>query len=269
MLFFKRGELFKVGVEQDRRFKAQAVRLAFGFAEDVHLAANAGGKRHHVCFAQRIDRRVSHLGKLLAEIIIDNAWLAGEHGEWRIVAHRAHRFLAVFTQHADNGVQLFVTVEELFLIAFQQRVVHLTLADLIVRQIFKRHQATDVFLHPLFIRVAALEIVVGFRRVQNAPAAGIDNHQLARPDAAFFHHFVRLIIPDADFRGAGDELVFGNDIARRTQAVAVEVTGGKAPIGHHDARRAVPRFHMHGVKIEEAAQVRVHLRVVLPGWRHQ
>jgi hypothetical protein len=54
--------------------------------------------------------------------------------------------------------------------------------------------------------MAALQIVIGFGRVQNASAA--DNHQLARTDAAFLDHFVRLVIPDTDFRGAGDELLW-------------------------------------------------------------
>jgi len=206
------------------------VRLAFSFAENVHLAADACRKRHHMRFTQRIDRRVGHLGELLAEVVVNNARLAGEHSEWRIIAHRAYRFLAVFTQHADNGIQLFVAVEELLLVAFEQGVVHFTGAYLIVRQIFKRHQTADVFLHPLFVRVAALEIVIGFRRVQDAPAAGVDNHQLAWPYAAFFYDFIRLVIPDAHFGGAGDELIFGDDVARRAQAVTVKVTGGETTV---------------------------------------
>ena len=66
--------------------------------------------------------------------------------------------------------------------------------------------------------------------MQNASGTGIDNHQLARAHAAFLDHFVRLVIPDADFGGAGDELIFGNDVARRAQTVTVEVTGRVAAI---------------------------------------
>ena len=104
--------------------------------------------------------------------------------------------------------------------------------------------------------------------MQNAPAAGIDNHQLPWADATFLNHFIRLIIPDPDFRSAGNQLVFGDYVARRTQAVAVKVTGGKATVGHNDTRRTIPRLHVHGVKVEERAQLRVHIRVVLPGRRH-
>ena len=265
VLLFHGGELFEIGVQQDRRFKGQTVRLAFGLAEDVHLATDAGGQRHHVGFTQRIDWRVGHLRKLLTEIVVNNARLAGEHGERGIVTHRADRFLPVFAEHANNRVQLFRAVVKLLLEAREGIVVHLAAAHFVVRQIFERHQATDVFRHPLFIRMAAFQIVIGFRRVQNTAAAGIDHHQLARTDAAFLDHFVRLVIPDADFRGAGDELIFGDDVARRTQTVTVEVTGGKTTVGHHDARRAIPRLHMHGVKVKEGTQFQVHIRVVLPG----
>ncbi|VGP13006.1 hypothetical protein SB00610_01089 [Klebsiella quasipneumoniae subsp. similipneumoniae] len=269
VLFFHRRQLFEIGVQQDRRFEAQTMRLAFRFAEDVHFATDAGGQRHDVRFTQRIDRRVRHLGELLTEVIVDNARLAGKDGKRRVIAHRADRLLAIFAEHAQHRVQLFRAVVKLFLVAGQQIVVQLAAANLFVRQIFKRHQATNVFLHPLFIRMAALQIVIGFRRVQNASGTGIDNHQLARAHAAFFNHFVRLVVPDADFRGAGDELIFGNDVARRAQAITVEVTGRVATVGHDDARRAVPWLHMHGVKVEERTQLRIHIRVVLPGWRHQ
>ena len=47
-------------------------------------------------FTQRVDWRVSHLGKLLAEVVVNNARLTGEHGEWGIIAHRTDRFLTVF-----------------------------------------------------------------------------------------------------------------------------------------------------------------------------
>ncbi|CNU90410.1 Uncharacterised protein [Salmonella enterica subsp. enterica serovar Bovismorbificans] len=117
--------------------------------------------------------------------------------------------------------------------------------------------------------MAAFQIVIGFRGMQNTSAAGVDHHQLAWADAAFLDHFIRLIVPDTDFGGAGDQLIFGNDVACRAQAVTVKVTGGEAPVGHHDACRTVPRLHMHGVKVKEGAQILVHIGVVLPGGRHQ
>ncbi|SQB37333.1 Uncharacterised protein [Citrobacter koseri] len=117
--------------------------------------------------------------------------------------------------------------------------------------------------------MAAFQIVIGFRRVQDAPATGVDHHQFTGADAALFHDFVRLVVPDPHLRGAGDQFIFGDDVARWTQTVTVEVTGSEATVGHHDARRAIPRLHVHGVKVKEGAQIRVHIRVVLPCGRHQ
>lgn len=85
MLLFHGGELGEIGVQQDRRFKAQAVCLTFSFAEDVHLTTDAGGQRHDVRFTQRIDRRVGDLRELLAEVVINDARLAGEYGKRGIV----------------------------------------------------------------------------------------------------------------------------------------------------------------------------------------
>ena len=269
VLLLHGGELFEIGVQQDRRFKGQTVGLAFGFAEDVHLTTDAGGQRHHVGFTQRIDWRVSYLRKLLAEVVVNDTRLAGEHGKRGIVTHGADRFLAIFTQYADNGVQLFRAVVKLFLVAGEGIIIQLAAAHVLIRQIFKRHQTANVFLHPLFVRMTAFQVVIGFRGVENATATGVDHHQFARPYAAFFDHFVRLVIPDPHFRGAGNQLVFSDDVARRAQAVTVEVTGRKAPVGHDDTGRTIPRLHVHGVEVEEGTQFRIHIRVVLPGWRNQ
>ena len=84
---FQRRQLTEVGEKQNRRFKRDAVRLAFRFAENIHFAADAGGQRHHVILAQRINRRVSHLSELLTEIVINEARAAGENRKRRIIAH--------------------------------------------------------------------------------------------------------------------------------------------------------------------------------------
>ncbi len=38
--------------------------------------------------------------------------------------------------------------------------------------------------------MAAFQVVIGFRGMQNTSAAGVDHHQLARADAAFLDHFI-------------------------------------------------------------------------------
>jgi hypothetical protein len=53
--------------------------------------------------------------------------------------------------------------------------------------------------------------------------------------------------------------VVGDHVAGRAQAVAVQGAGGVAAVGEHDARRAVPGLHVHGVVFVEGPQVRVHV----------
>ncbi|CQR22322.1 Uncharacterised protein [Yersinia enterocolitica] len=78
--------------------------------------------------------------------------------------------------------------------------------------------------------MAAFQVVIGFGGMQDFTAAGVNHHQLTGADTAFFDNFIGLIIPDTDFRSAGDEFIFGDDIARRAQAITVKITGGVAAI---------------------------------------
>ena len=61
-------------------------------------------------FAQGVDRRVGHLGEILAEIVKRQARALAQHRKRRIVAHRADRFLAVLTKHTHDAFQLFAVV---------------------------------------------------------------------------------------------------------------------------------------------------------------
>ena len=51
------------------------------------MLAKSGGQRHHRRFAQAVDRRVGHLGKVLPEEMVQAAILVGQHSNRRIVAH--------------------------------------------------------------------------------------------------------------------------------------------------------------------------------------
>ena len=84
-------------------------------------------------FAQRVDRRVGHLRELLTEVIVNDARLAGEHGKRGVITHGADRFLAVFTEHANNGVQLFRAVVKLFLEACKRIVVQFAATHFFIR----------------------------------------------------------------------------------------------------------------------------------------
>ena len=63
--------------------------------------------------------------------------------------------------------------------------------------------------------------------------------------------------------------ILGDDVAGRTQTVAIQHATGVTAIGEHDAGRTVPRLQVHRVVLVEGAQIRVHVLDVLPSRRDQ
>ena len=84
----------ELALGQDRRAQNHAVGVFRTLVEHVLFCAEIGFQRHHDGLAQRIDRGVRHLGKLLPEEVVQGPFMAREHGHGRIVAHGAHRFIA-------------------------------------------------------------------------------------------------------------------------------------------------------------------------------
>src|SRR5471032_504112 len=113
-----------------------------------------------------------------------------------------------------------------------------------------------------------LQAVVDRVGVEDLTGFGVHGKYLARPDTALGDNVFRLVVPDTDFRGQGDETVFGGDPTRRAQAVTVEQAHRVTTVGHYHAGRAVPRFHVHRVVFVERTQIRVHGFDVLPRRRN-
>jgi hypothetical protein len=85
-------------------------------------------------------------------------------------------------------------------------------------------------------------------------------------------HFGRSFLRHRQHAGFGrhdDEVVVGDDVARRAQAVAVQRRADLAAIGEGNGGRAVPRLHQRGVVLVEGLAVVIHQRVAGPGFRDQ
>ena len=152
-----------------------------------------------MCFTQWVYWWIGDLGKVLAEIIVNQARFVRKHGKWRIVTHGADRFLAVFAQDAQHVFQFFLVVAKLFLEHIEFGLIEPSIAYLIVRHLLKWNQAQHVFVQPLAVRVAGFELVVDFMRVHQFARTGINHQQLTRANTAFAHHLIRRVIPNADF----------------------------------------------------------------------
>ncbi len=237
-----------------------------GFLEDVALGTQTGFQRHHDGFAQRVDRRVGHLGELLAEVVVGRTHAARQHGHGRVVAHRADRFLALFGQRA----QYLVTLLEGDLVHLHVllELVGIVEGRTVIVVIQRRLDAQRVLPQPLLVRLLRLQVVVDVVGVQHLAGVGVHREDLPRANTPLGKHIFRLVIPDADFGREGDIAVLGGYPARRTQPVAVEQTNRVAAIGQHHAGRAIPGLHVHGVEFVEGTQVGVHGLDVLPGRRN-
>jgi len=58
----------QLAVEQNRLVQQQLVRVLGGLVEQVALVAQARRQAHHDFLAERVDRRVGHLGEQLLEV---------------------------------------------------------------------------------------------------------------------------------------------------------------------------------------------------------
>ncbi len=189
------------------------------FLEDIALGTQTGFQGHHHRLAQRVDGRVGHLGKLLAEVVIDRTHPAGQHSHGGIVTHGAHRLLAVLAERAQYLVALLEADLE-HLHVFLQRLRRQELVGRIAI-IQGALDAQGVLLQPLAIGVARLQAVVHLIGMQHLAGMGVHRQDLAGTDPALADHVLGAVVPYADFRGQGDVAVAGDDVAGRAQAVAV------------------------------------------------
>ena len=108
-----RANLLQVLIGENRlaHFQALGLRGAFEI-EQVRPRPDDRDQAHDDFLADRIDRRVRHLGEVLLEIGVEQLGLAGESGDGRIVAHRAHRFLAGLGHRRHQELQILLGVTE-------------------------------------------------------------------------------------------------------------------------------------------------------------
>ncbi len=254
------------GRRNHRRTENDAGSVLRRFLEDVALGTEAHFQRHHDGFAQRVDRRVGHLGELLAEIVVRRAHALGQHGHWRVIAHGADGLVALLAERTQHLVALFE--RDLVHLHVLLELVDVIESRTVVVVFHGRLDAQGVLAQPLLVRVTRLQAVVDRIGVEDLPGFGVHRQNLARADTAFGDDIFRLVVPYADFRREGDETVGRGDPTRRAQTVTVEQAHRVAAVGHDHTGRAVPRLHVHRVVLVERTQIRVHGFDVLPRWRN-
>ena len=144
------AQALQLGVEQDRVLDHELPRVLRRLVEEVPLGADTRLDAHHHRLADRVDRRVRHLGEQLLEVRVHQRLAVGEHCERRVVAHRANGFLGVPRKRSEDHLHVLLRVAECELPVPQR------LGRLLLRLARGQvGQAHDLLLVPLSVRLAA------------------------------------------------------------------------------------------------------------------
>ncbi len=97
----------------------------------------------------------------------------------------------------------------------------------------------------------------------------VDEQHLARLQAPLLHDVFFLHRQNARFRRHDDDIVLGDEIARRTQTVTVERRADLSAVGKRHRSRTVPRLHHRRVILIKCATFAIHQRIAGPGFRNE
>jgi hypothetical protein len=210
--------------------------------------------------ADRVDRRVGHLGEELLEIIVEQARLVGEHRERGVVAHGADGLDAVLGHRGDDDALVLKGVAEGEL-ALEERGV---IGRLDGRRLGEVAEVDEVLLDPLLVRLGARNGALDLLVLDDAALDGVHEEHAARLQAALLDDVLGREVQHAGFGSHDDDAVLRDVVARRAQAVAVEDGADLGAVGETHGGGAVPRLHEAGVILVERAALRVHRLVVGP-----
>ena len=226
--------------------------------EQVRLGADAGPDRHHDRLADRVDRRVRHLGEQLLEVGEERRRLVGEDRERDVVAHRADRLLALGRHRREQDPQVLLRVAERELAGAQRLARDPPLA---VGQVA---EPDDAVLVPVAVRLARGDALLDLVVLDDPALVDVDEEQLARLQAPAPQHVLARLVEHAGLRRQDDPAVLRLHPAAGPQPVAVERRADHAAVGEADRRRPVPRLHQARVERVERPQVVGQVVALLP-----
>ena len=266
-----RAHLLQIGVGQDRLRHFQPVVRTRVMPQQVWSRSDHRHQRHDQRLAGGIDRRIGDLGEVLLEVVVQELRLARQHGKRRVGAHRADRIVAVLRHRFEEELDVLLRVAERLLLLQQRGLVvrprrrHFGHRRRRLRR-FRQFLKLDLRrLQPLRIRMLRRQLLFYFRIVDDAALLEVDQQHLAglQPplaDDVFLRHR-----QNAELGRHDHVVVVRNDIAGRTQAVAVQRCADLAAIGEGDRRRAIPRLHERRIVLVKGAPLRIHQRIFRPG----
>ena len=145
-----RADFLQVLVGEDGLARLQALDRRHALeVEQVRPRADDRDQAHHELLADRIDRRVRHLGEVLLEIGEQQLGLVGQGRDRRVVAHRADRLVAGGAHRRHQDLEVLLGVAE-GLLAIEQGQVGERRRGLRRRQLFEHDLGV---LQPFLVRM--------------------------------------------------------------------------------------------------------------------
>ena len=107
------ADALQIVVGEDRMRRLEPLLLGGAFeVEQVRPRPDEGHERHDQLLADRVDRRVGHLGEVLLEISVQQLRPVGQRRDRRIGAHGADRFLAGLRHRHHQELDALLRVAE-------------------------------------------------------------------------------------------------------------------------------------------------------------
>ena len=256
-------QLAQFALRQNRRVQDDLSGVLRADVEEAALTTDIRLQRHDDSLAQRIDRRIGNLRKLLAKIVEQGADLGREHRHRRVVAHRSDRFQFGLGQHAHNFVPFLGRQIEHLLITGQCLWIHRLRGRVHINQF--RVEVSNALLEPFLVRRTSLQHIVNTVVIEQLICFKVDGQHFPGPETAFCDDVLWIVIVDTDLRRNSDMAVLGYDVASRAQTVAVETADGVMAIGQHNSGRPVPGLDLAIEELVECPHVRIERVHGLPG----
>lgn len=176
------GQLVILRVADKRAFQHDDLGLAAVLVQHVLQVAEPRLQAHHPVFPQRVDRRVGHLGKVLAEEMAQRPVLFRQHRAGRVVTHAGQRLLAVLGHRRQQLLQFLngITRRDLalaqFLASKQRPLGHAA----------QRHVGIVDLADPFAKGLRRGQLILDLGVVVQLAVLHIDGQQLARAQRALF-----------------------------------------------------------------------------------
>ena len=223
---------FQIAVGQDRLRHFEPVMRAGLVPQQVRPRPDHRDQRHHQLFADRVDRRVGDLREILLEVVVEQLRLVRQRGNRRVGAHRADRVVAHRAPSARGRTECPPGCSQRLAAASSWvdgslgrigTVARANSSSVLLGQVRQFEQVELGRFEPRCVRMLGSEFALDLVVVDDAAFFEVDQQHLARLQPPLADD---LLLRDRQYpglRGHDQMVVVGDDVARRPQAVAVEV----------------------------------------------